>query len=457
MNYWNGLYGSSEFGSGEYGSDPHFGVTRASALSPIIVRVRFNYLLDFTDPATLNLANYVLSPSVLIHEVIPETASSVLLSTVALGSGTYTVTVSNVKSAQGWALDPALRQATFNTTSTPVGFQATAISPIKVRLLFGSVMTADDAYTDPASYSVTDGDGVDIPVASVIREGSPDNPSMVALVLSAPFRPLAVNSVAVSDDVTTHDGTSIFPNVAQFQLAASEGNRTIPLGALSGEVRQGLLGRPAGLVFFSPSLDFAVPNSEIQVDFVRACTLAYDEYHVPQPPDPPVLFTHGSSLWATPQPSGLSTQAVLFGRFEKLTGVHVTLHQQEHDVALLPDDPAVSGLLREAWDLTRVALLNTLDLSPPTPRWGLFDAAGSVVPFITADNLSPIPVGASAHHVMLHAQVPLVEPPAASLASHHGSVEVSAAHGVTEDMAARFGPSPSDVEVVPIVEQLVVT
>jgi hypothetical protein len=163
----------------------------------------------------------------------------------------------------------------------------------------------------------------------------------------------------------------------------------------TGETREGLLGQHAGLVFFSPALGNAAPNSSIQIEEVSVCTRAHDVYHIPSPPDPSVLFTFKAG-----RNSGtLSTVGrVSFASFDKLGCAKLTFQDLRQDLLPLVADSRDLGTLVETLDAARAPRLNAVTYSrthptpPRLPIWPLFDGL-SATPFTTAANLTPIPPG----------------------------------------------------------------
>lgn len=144
-----------------------------------------------------------------------------------------------------------------------------------------------------------------------------------------------------------------------------------------------LFGQPDGMVFFTPSLKpGGAPSSSIQVDEVKACTLAYDTYTFPQPIDPKPLMTYGA-----PDP-GVLNGAALIADFYRMSEAKFNLDFQFEETVPPPVDiGATFTFTEETFPPDRVSLLNN-------PSWVLFDNSGSPpYPFITADNLTPIPTG----------------------------------------------------------------
>lgn len=146
-----------------------------------------------------------------------------------------------------------------------------------------------------------------------------------------------------------------------------------------------LFGNPDGLVFFSPSLiSGGAPTSSIQVDEVKACTIAYDSYVFPKPIDPKPLYTHGGGITPTPEVTTLNN-GVLFTDFYRLGEAKHKLKNKPQDALPVPNDIGASIVMKQVYPPNRVALLNN-------PAWILFNnGAPPPYSFITMDNLSPLP------------------------------------------------------------------
>jgi len=147
-----------------------------------------------------------------------------------------------------------------------------------------------------------------------------------------------------------------------------------------------LFGNPQGLVFFSPSLKTGgSPLSSLQVDSVEACTQAFDSYLFPKTIDPSPLYTHGGGVVPTPNVSTLNTN-VFFVEFYRLGEAQHKIQDKPRDRQPPPVDIGATITLKQVYPPTRVAILNSTG-------WKLFDnSAPPPYPFITADNLSPLPV-----------------------------------------------------------------
>lgn len=160
---------------------------------------------------------------------------------------------------------------------------------------------------------------------------------------------------------------------------------SVPLGAFTGEVAGGILGFPAGQVFFSPSLENPIVGSELQLDRTETCVDLVDAYVFPSPPDPNVFFLTGSF-----------TPGVMNNSLFVLAGAHPTTYTEfswgfgqllGETLGSILDTPA-SGLLVEPLDPTKISLLNV-------SYWTLEGSGVEPNPFICADVSAPIGPGAT--------------------------------------------------------------
>jgi hypothetical protein len=387
-------YGDEGYGSGPYGSlPPSFGLASAVALNGTHVQLTFNSLVDFTYPAILNPANYSISPTLTIITVEEGDAAGVVLTTSPQDNVLYTVTVAAARSTFGTLLNPSLNTATFAGFSRVPGYFAVATSATRVRVVFGQVMLNDSNLSSSSSYTIEDLNGNPLSVVSATPEQA-TNPQSVVLTLGSNLGESDFYVCTVSSAVHTTTGLGVLPPTSVFQWLQGNNQFQVPLNVFTGEVSGGLFGTPDGLVFFSPSLNVAAPNSIIQVEEVDVCTTAYDTYVVPAPIDPTVLFTYGGGIVPTPSPDPyLLNQCVLWAPFPRnfeaqiILGFTGAANQDGYDGAV---DTSCSILMQQQWALGYVALLND-------PAWYLLPKLSplqSVPPmFITAKNLSPIPPG----------------------------------------------------------------
>jgi hypothetical protein len=250
-------------------------------------------------------------------------------------------------------------------------------------------MLQNAALTDTAQYSLTDLSGNVVSLASVEAEQS----STVRSVVVTTAEDLSDERhyvLTILSGVVTEEGTPLDPNRSLFQWVENALQTRIPLNRFSGEVQNGLYGIHGGLVFFSPALETAAANSVLQVDSVDVCTKAYDSYELPQPIDPPVLYTHGVVV----SPTTLNSSAVLWAKFPRLAEARFEIADLQEDTMPAPTDGSCEATLREAWDLTYVSLLNNV-------AWKLFDNAGEPPTYFkTADNLAPIPSGNTTYIIL---------------------------------------------------------
>lgn len=203
-----------------------------------------------------------------------------------------------------------------------------------------------------------------------------------------------------------------------------------------------LFGTPNGQVFFSPSL---VPGggagSTLQVDDVAACTKAYDTYSFPPTADPNVFMTAGLGLVPVPG-SLLNGPDVLVTGFYRLREAQFNLSLHPSDTLPPMVDVGATITLTQTYDPARFSLLNN-------PAWHLADGTG--LPFVVADNLSPLgpPVVAPKRHFVNPGEVVGL----AEALVTEAEQEASVVEGVT--LMESFGLSPGFVQhVVSPVETL---
>jgi len=265
-------------------------------------------------------------------------------------------------------------------------FLAAVQNDTKVMLTFSEAMRADAVFLSPLSYTVTDLDGNTTLVASVVVSGLPTPVTKATLTLASPLDRGGYYAITVDAAVHTMGGQSMDPDTVVFQweyvesFVGSSRPLVIPLDQFSGEVSSGILGQPAGLLWFSPALDVAAANSVIQIDDISCCTYAFDSYVFPQPIDPPALFIFSPSGPV----SSIGSSTILWAPAERLGLARVELSDARLDTLLQPVSGPGDATLVEPIDITKAGFLNDA-------RWHLFD--GSPTTFIVADNLVPIGPG----------------------------------------------------------------
>ena len=369
-------YGYEQEGLDRYGGPMMFGVQRADTLSTTSVRVQFNLPFGEVDPEVTVPSHYAIDHGVVVHSVTIETPASVVLTTDFLGESTYTIMVSDLLSRWGDTIDPSIASADFYGYALNTGLQAVAVSTTKIRLIFSAIMSADANLLDPLNYRIVAPDGSIIPIVGVQTEGNPAAPVSVTLIPNVAILPqLLYDAQIVTMDIHTAAGGGVYPLTANFRWLPKPLIVSAKWRDFSGN---GALG--VGSVYFSPSLLANAPGSAIQVSWVSACALAYDEYHFRDEPEHLAFFIRGSG-----HASQICGGDVLFGSIGWMGRTKETIVQSLAETLLPPVSSRAIGVLREPWDPTRVAELN--DITRP-----LFD--GTVpAPFITAANLTPIPPG----------------------------------------------------------------
>jgi len=385
-----GAYGRGGYGSSPYGSRPEFvsfRVSGAVAGTVSTVVVSFSDPIDITYPGYINPANYTI-PGLFVTGASIDGPFSVLLSTSIQSPISYTVEVTQARNVYGDYLDPLYRTATFVGIPFAPNFLPVGVQKSRIRLVFSEAVLANAAVFDPLSYVVTDIHGAVIRVLSVRSEQGAADPLAVALTIDTDM--VAAEWYVItcaSGIVAASSGLSLVPATQKMQWVEPTLNSSIAIAKFSGEVQGGLLTDHAGLVYFSPALDLAVPGSIIQIDSVEVCTKAFDEYVLPTPPDPPALYTFDGSV---ARAGVLNSGTVLWGEFPRLTEAQVNLAITRVEPMPLPVDGRCTATFTEQWDPSYVALLNV-------PAWALYDGLTALTPptFICANNLGPIPPGAT--------------------------------------------------------------
>lgn len=363
-----GPYGSGEYGAGPYGSAyPPFGIESATALTNTLVRVRYTALFDAAFPPLLSVSNYSISPALTILAVALESAQTVLLTTNPQNQVVYTVTVQEALGYFGQPLDPNLDEAMFQGILALPSFIAIATSKTRVRAFFSEVMLQNPSLTDTSQYVLTDLNNNPIPILSVVQEQATDVRSTVLLLGADLTDERHYRLTLLNGIVSEWTLTPVNPDTSVFQFVSNPLTQSIPVNLFSGEVQNGLYGIHGGLVFFSPALVNSAANSIIQVEEVTVCTKAYDEYHFPQPLDPPVLFTHGAGVTPTPGVTTLNSTAALWAKFPRLVEARFEIGFLPSDTVEPPQDTSVSIVMSEQWDLSYVSLLNSTS-------WRTFDS-----------------------------------------------------------------------------------
>lgn len=499
MSFGSGPYGATLYGGGS----SLFQVASAVSINPFTVVVTFSDPPDFSNPETVNPANYYFGASGLsATRVVPDPdLNSVRVLTTEQAYQLYTVVVSGLVTASGSGatVDPLADSAGFTGFTQTSRFAARAQSATAINVLFSQPMLADLNLSDPTNYALQTLGGVPVGVFSATPNTLVNPTSIVLqvdpLVSSIPY------ALRISLSVKAADGRSIVPDSTIVTWMARPDRRTsVSLSGFTGEVRAtkdtsqsvqetltlrenlsvildpllyadgppdpqafhealtltegllvtgtgvdtttryaisvtellhtttratfnshtdvrstvegsftedlilgesltvlpevhkgldpaiaGLFGNPQGLVFFSPSLKTGgAPLSSIQVDSVEACTQAFDSYTFPKTIDPSPLYTHGGGIVPTPNLTTLNNN-VFFVEFYRLGEAKHKVKDRPQDTLPAPVDIGATITLKQVYPPTRVALLSNTG-------WKLFDnSAPPPYPFITVDNLSPLP------------------------------------------------------------------
>lgn len=262
---------------------------------------------------------------------------------------------------------------------------AGAASPTKVEVVFSVAMTINAAFTVPSNYAITEVEGgISIPVLSVEVTGTTPL-RRATLELGTPLSSKDYYAIVINPNIISITGHSTTPDTYIFQWADMTRPTVgvpleIPIRDFSGEVSGGILGNPDGLVFFTPAYETVVDTSTIEVEDVSVCTKAFDEYHLPNPPDPIPLATFGGAV-----PSLIGPSSVLWAPAHRLGQARLDLELDRSDFFEAAFDGPAYAELVETIDITRASFLNDV-------RWKTFPGTGATV-FSTADNLTSIGPG----------------------------------------------------------------
>ena len=368
--------------------DVPYKVVSAVSLQAFVVRIDFIVSVDQAYAPNFDPANYTI-PGLTVVDAspFPGQPNSVLLLTSEQLSIPYVVTVDpSIRSTAGDTLDPAFATAAFQGSSVPPTFFATAQSSKKIRLTFQVQMTINAAFEFAGSYQVrtVSGDPLTVVSAAHIDDGTDRK---AEIIVDESLAPGAFYVVEVNSNITTADDQTLTPSTSLFQWEYHVPEPiAVPFGNFSGEVSGGLLGTPAGQVFFSPAYDIANTGSVIQVEEVNLCTRAFDVYEIPDIPDPPFLYTFSApdSLLTA---SEIGAGTVLWAPAERVGLARINLADYPEDTYTPPVDGPADATLVETIDITSGGFLNDL-------RWETFPAAtASIGVFTTADNSGPIGPG----------------------------------------------------------------
>lgn len=373
-------------------------VVGATPLTSYAVRVRFSQPLDPGWAPNFDPANYALSPGLTVNAVLPGLSpNAVILVTDEQAPTLYVLTVSNARSLS----DPLGPDDTATFLGFPIApsFIAAVQSKTKLAVWFSVPMQVDSEFTDIGNYRVTDLKGNILVVGEVTTSGpSPVRRVEITLQDGYEFSPLDYYSVTVEPAVVSTQGASVTPpsRVVQWRehlwAAKGVGPISIPIASFSGEVSGGLLGQPAGQIFFSPALEQAIANSTLEVDEVSLCTRAYDVYTIPpQVPDPVPLRTWDGT--AATHLVGGTNVGVLYAPAERMGEARLDLSDLREETMPQAVDGPADGVLVEPIDILKGGFLNDA-------RWGLADGvlpdpSGGTYPaaFHTIDNLTPVGAG----------------------------------------------------------------
>jgi hypothetical protein len=368
------------YGSG-WGSSPWGGDSPLVQSNPVFYDVAVEDSISMLDVVSIGTYDILVSDTISITSTISVNLKDVVVSdTIAITTDTNT-----------GIFDVGVNDSIVLTADIFVGlaqipaFFVAAQSPTKVEVVFSVTMSVDSNFLSAASYTITQVEGsIQIPVLSAVASG-PLPIRRVTLEVGVPLESKRYYFLTVGTTVISLTGDSSSPDYARFQwkdqtapvfIAPLE----IPIRDFSGEIHEGILGQPDGLVFFSPALEDVSSTSTIELEQLSVCTRAYDSYEMPNPPDPTPLFTWGPGITAV-----VGSTSVLWAPHDRLGLPMMNLQYDVKDKFEPAYDLNLSAVLVETIDITKGGFLND-------PRWKTFPATSATV-FTTAANQTSIGPG----------------------------------------------------------------
>jgi len=375
----------------------------ARVQGPTTVNVLFAQPM-LVDAALTNTANYTIQSysgvAIPVLSAVANTgsnATSVSLRVGAFPAGVPQVLTvsSNVKAADGRITQPNSANLTWGKIQNKTSISLSSFTG-EVRARKFSPLGLSETLQLESSLSV---------VLAPLREGPVEVEALYdfidlaeAVTVTGSGDPTTSHSISNTDTLRTHLYASVaaqpdLRNTSEVSLVDElffqEGLTILP------DLAQGLdpaisdlFGNPNGLVFFSPSLKTGgAPSSSLAVDEVKACTQSFDTYEFPKILDPNPFYTHGGGI--KPTPIATLNNSVFYADFYRLKEAKYGVQDKRLDTVPTVVDLTASFTFTEVtYPPTRVALLNN-------PAWVVFNnGVAPPYPFITTDNLSPIPVGA---------------------------------------------------------------
>ncbi len=364
------------------------------ARTPALIDVFLSDTISITDSVSTNVAPSLYN--VLVSDAITITDSVLVAVAPAIFDAQANDTIS-ITDSLSLTVVPAfydvLVSDAISTTDTAFlnihqipSIIVAAQSPTKVEVVFSVAMVVDANFLNAANYTITQVEGsIQVPVLSVVASG-PLPTQRATLEIGTPLESKRYYFLHVASSIISVLGDSTVPNYARFQWKDQttpifRAPLEIPISDFSGEVQSGILGQPDGLVFFSPAYEDVASTSTIEVEQLSACTLAYDSYEMPNPPDPVPLLTWGPGIGSVIGPT-----SVLWAPYDRLGLPRMDLqYDVKEDPFAHAYDLNLSAVLVETIDITKGGFLND-------SRWKTFPGTGATV-FRTAANLSPIGPG----------------------------------------------------------------
>jgi hypothetical protein len=387
-------FGASPYGESAYGGEPDttFRLISARSINHHTTTLTFSGPPKLDSAETLDPANYFIQSTpgghiLRVQRVIPDSdPNSLQVLTDEQVYSLYNLQLGSLISISGEPLDPSYSTTRFTGFPSHGTFTAQSIRTDAVLVLFNQAMLVDSNLTNPLNYLIQDVTGSMVTVTNVVPNYL-SNPTRVTLQLGSSVIAGVSYYLTVSRSVVSSSGMTVLPPTSVISWFNKHPLAKIPISSFSGEVQGSLFGNPQGLVFFSPALvPGGSPNSVLQIEGVETCTDASDTYRIP----PTSRATPSLYIFNNLRPSGPPQVSVLnrdflFTDFYQMNEAQMNLLDNQEDIIEPPVDIGASLRMVEVYPPTRVALLNS-------PGWILNGGgANPPYPFVTADNLSPLP------------------------------------------------------------------
>lgn len=258
-------------------------------------------------------AAIIASSSVTAQAVRNRTAHATMVASSLLSNSAFarllaSATVTAAATITHQARAAIVASSALSVTARGATYFAVATGPTRVRCIFGIdvaghiqtfPMTVNVALTNPSSYTLTDFNGNVVSITNVqIEQLPPGSVYSVVLTLGTALATYQWYLTTLSAGILDSSGQPLETPTSTFQWVLPIQTTTVPLWEFSEPPLMPGPPPPPGVVFFSPSLNVAAPNSIIQVEDVSVCTTAYDQYRFP----PQIIDPSPFYVWGPPSP-----------------------------------------------------------------------------------------------------------------------------------------------------------